>query len=86
LAGLVRSRAIRLESLPGRYARSRWPDLLLTLLATDLLVRLFSNRTPLLLPLRWLALSLLARFQGLRSLCLGVMSAGPGQPLRTSPQ
>ena len=86
LAGLVRSGAIRLESLPGRYARSRWPDLLLTLLATDLLVRLFSNRTPLLLPLRWLALSLLARFQGLRSLCLGVMSAGPGQPLRTSPQ
>ena len=86
LASRVRAGSISLRSLPGRYERRRWPDLLLTLLATDLLVRLFSNRWPPLLPLRWLALALLARYPGLRRLCLAVMSAGPGQTLSISPQ
>lgn len=86
LACRVTDGAIPIDSLPGRYARRRWPDLLLTLLATDLLVRFFSNRSALLLPLRCLALSLLAASHGLRRLCLGVMSVGPGQVLLRSPQ
>ncbi len=59
------------------YGRRRWPDLLLTLLATDLLVRLFSNRHPLLLPLRRLAVEALVRFRWSRSLALRAMSLGP---------
>jgi 2-octaprenyl-6-methoxyphenol hydroxylase len=70
---------------PGRlgaaYGRRRWPDLLLTLLATDLLVRLFSNRQPLLLPVRRLALALLAGSEPVRRLALGVMTHGPCSPL-----
>jgi 2-octaprenyl-6-methoxyphenol hydroxylase len=70
---------------PGRlgaaYGRRRWPDLLLTLLATDLLVRLFSNRQPLLLPVRRLALALLAGSEPVRRLALGVMTHGPCRPL-----
>ena len=64
--------------LGAAYGRRRWPDLLLTLLATDLLVRIFSNRSPWLLPLRGLALTLLARFRRLRRLTLAVMSTGVG--------
>ena len=69
--------------LGAAYGRRRWPDLLLTLLATDLLVRIFSNRSPWLLPLRGLALTLLARFRRLRRLALAMMSSGVGaiQPL-----
>ena len=58
------------------------PDLLLTLVATDLLVRVFSNRSPLLLPLRRLALLLLARLAPLRRLSLAAMTQGPCQLLR----
>jgi 2-octaprenyl-6-methoxyphenol hydroxylase len=68
------------------YALRRWPDLILTLLATDLLVRVFSNRLPVLLPLRRLALLGLARLSLLRRLVLGVMTDGPlpgGRPLDT---
>jgi 2-octaprenyl-6-methoxyphenol hydroxylase len=67
--------------LAAAYGRGRWPDLLLTLLATDLLVRLFSNRNPLLLPLRRLALGLLSGSEPLRRLALGVMTHGPCRPL-----
>ena len=70
------------ERLPAAYGRRRWPDLLLTLLATDLLVRLFSNRSPLLLPIRHLALLLLARLPPLRQLALAAMTHGPCQLLR----
>jgi len=63
--------------LGAAYGRRRWPDLLLTLLVTDLLVRIFSNRSPVLLPLRRLALGLLGRFQPLRRLALAVMTSGP---------
>jgi len=66
---------------PGRlgaaYGRRRWPDVLLTLALTDLLVRLFSNRQPLLLPLRALALTGLRRSAGLRRLALVPMTLGP---------
>ena len=61
----------------ARYARRRWLDILLVLLATDALVRLFSNRQPLLLPLRQLALTLLGRWPLLRRLSLQAMSEGP---------
>ncbi len=63
--------------LPAAYARRRWPDLLLTLLATDLLVRLFSNRQPVLLPLRSLAFLVLARSGWCRALALRAMTQGP---------
>ncbi|MCP9928443.1 FAD-dependent monooxygenase [Cyanobium sp. CH-040] len=69
------------DRLPAAYAWRRWPDLLLTLLATDLLMRLFSNRAPLLLPLRRLGLILLAAAAPLRRLSLGVMTLGPCRPL-----
>jgi 2-octaprenyl-6-methoxyphenol hydroxylase len=72
---------LRPARLGAAYARRRWPDLLLTLLATDLLVRLFSNRQPLLLPLRRLALALLAGSEPVRRLALGVMTHGPCRPL-----
>lgn len=80
LAGLVAAGRLRPEQLPGRYARRRWPDLLLTLLATDLLVRVFSNRAALLLPLRRLGIGLLRAGAPLRRLSLGVMTVGPTRP------
>ena len=76
LARRVRAGRLAVERLPAAYARRRWPDLLLTLLATDALVRLFSNRSPLLLPLRRLALALLGQLAPLRRLSLVVMTDG----------
>jgi 2-octaprenyl-6-methoxyphenol hydroxylase len=80
LAGRVAAGRLQPSQLPGRYARRRWPDLLLTLLATDLLVRLFSNRSGLVLPLRRVGLSLLRAGAPLRRLSLGVMTQGPTCP------
>ncbi|MBE9171984.1 FAD-dependent monooxygenase [Cyanobium sp. LEGE 06143] len=71
---------LRPERLPAAYGRRRWPDLLLTLAATDLLMRLFSNRARLLLPLRRLGLAGLASLAPLRRLSLGAMTHGPCQP------
>jgi 2-octaprenyl-6-methoxyphenol hydroxylase len=68
--------------LPSLYARRRWPDLLLILVATDALVKLFSNRHPLLVPLRRVGLGLLARSRLLRRLSLAVMTDGPAGLLR----
>ena len=62
------------------YGRRRRPDVLLTLGFTDLLVRLFSNHQPLLLPLRALALTGLRRSAALRRLALGPMTLGPWPP------
>ena len=81
LAARAAAGRLRASRLAGAYGRRRWPDLLLTLLATDLLVRLFSNRQPLLLPLRRLALFALAGSAPLRRLALGVMTHGPCRPL-----
>jgi 2-octaprenyl-6-methoxyphenol hydroxylase len=74
---------------PGRlgaaYGRRRWPDVLLTLALTDLLVRLFSNRQPMLLPLRALALTGLRHSAVLRWLALVPMTMGPwSAPFRAS--
>ena len=82
LARRVRAGRLAATRLPAAYARRRWPALLLTLVATDLLVRVFSNRSPLLLPLRRLALLLLARLAPLRRLSLAAMTQGPCQLLR----
>jgi 2-octaprenyl-6-methoxyphenol hydroxylase len=62
--------------LGAAYGRRRWPDVVLVLLITDLLVRLHSNRHPLLLPLRRLALTALAASLPLRRLVLGLMTDG----------
>ena len=77
LALRVQQGRLPASRLPRLYARRRWLDIALVLLATDALVRLFSNRQPLLLPLRHLALALLQRFRGLRALSLSAMSDGP---------
>jgi 2-octaprenyl-6-methoxyphenol hydroxylase len=81
LAARAAAGRLRPSRLAAAYGRRRWPDLLLTLLATDLLVRLFSNRQPLLLPLRRLALFALAGSAPLRRLALGMMTHGPCRPL-----
>ncbi|MEB3169238.1 MAG: FAD-dependent monooxygenase [Synechococcaceae cyanobacterium] len=77
LAARVAAGRLAARQLPARYARSRWVDIALVLLVTDALVWLFSNRQPLLLPLRRLALLLLARFRSLRRLSLSAMTDGP---------
>jgi 2-octaprenyl-6-methoxyphenol hydroxylase len=77
LAGQVQAGRLPSRQLPGRYAARRWLDIALVLLATDALVRLFSNRQPLLLPLRRLGLALLAQAPWLRALSLSAMSDGP---------
>jgi 2-octaprenyl-6-methoxyphenol hydroxylase len=61
----------------GVYGRRRRPDLLLTLLATDLLTRTFSNRLRLLAPLRRLGLVLLVNVPWLRRAVLATMTHGP---------
>jgi 2-octaprenyl-6-methoxyphenol hydroxylase len=70
---------LAVERIPAAYGLRRWPDLLLTLAATDLLVRLFSNRAPALLLLRKGAIELLARLPLLRRLSLAAMTHGPCQ-------
>ena len=77
LARRVRGGQLSIAELPRQYSARRWPDVLLTLAATDLLVRLFSNRLPLLLPLRRTALRLLTHVPLLRRLSLVVMTQGP---------
>ncbi|MEX0587817.1 MAG: FAD-dependent monooxygenase [Cyanobium sp.] len=82
LARRVKAGRLAVERLPAAYGRSRWPDLLLTLVATDLLVRVFSNRSLLLMPLRRLALVLLGHLAPLRKISLAAMTQGPCQLLR----
>jgi 2-octaprenyl-6-methoxyphenol hydroxylase len=76
LATRAASGSLPPHRLAAAYGRRRWPDLVLVLMATDLLVRLHSNRHPLLLPLRSVALTLLAASHPLRRLVLGVMTDG----------
>ena len=73
------------QTIAQRYSVSRWLDVLQVGLATDLLVRLFSNRNPLLLPLRKIALGLLSAFPAMRQLSLRAMSDGPMQLWRPLP-
>jgi 2-octaprenyl-6-methoxyphenol hydroxylase len=80
LAVRAREGRLPLARLGSAYAFGRWADLCLTLLITDALVRLFSNRHRLLLPPRRLALHLTGRSALLRRCLLSVMSNGPCQP------
>ncbi|MEB3260347.1 MAG: FAD-dependent monooxygenase [Cyanobacteriota bacterium] len=80
LARRARAGRLPLERLPAAYARRRWLDVVLTLAITDALVRLFSNRHPLLLALRRPAVLALGRAPWLRRCLLGVMTNGPCQP------
>ncbi|MEB3335702.1 MAG: FAD-dependent monooxygenase [Cyanobacteriota bacterium] len=84
LAQRVRSGRLPPHRLPASYARRRWPDLCLTLLITDGLVRIFSNRHPWMVALRAPAVLLLARIPALRRCLLGVMTNGPCQPFQTA--
>ena len=77
LAARAAAGRLRPSALPRASGWGRLPDLLAILLATDALVRLFSNRHPLLLPLRRLALAALARMAWLRRLSLAAMTDGP---------
>ena len=65
------------RSKARRYASRRLVDVVLVSLATDLLVRLFSNRQPTLLPLRSAALLLLEKLALFRRLSLRAMTNGP---------
>lgn len=65
------------RSIGTAYGRRRRPDLLLTLLATDLLTRTFSNRLRPLAPLRTLGLALLEGAPWLRRRVLATMTHGP---------
>ena len=80
LAQRVAAGRLPLARLPAAYGRRRWLDLIATLAFTDLLVRLFSNRSPLLLALRGLILGLLARGAVLRRLSLIAMTDGLALP------
>lgn len=82
LAQRVVAGRLPVAQLPRRYGRGRWLDVVLVLAATDALVRLFSNRQPLLLPVRHLGLALLARSSRLRNWALRAMSDGPCRLLR----
>lgn len=81
LLDLTQSKRVR-GSLPsnlgGLYTWRRLPDLISVLLSTDLLIRLFSNRQPLLLPLRFVIIKLLAHTRWVRRVSLSAMTDGPG--------
>ena len=69
-----------------RYGRKRWFDVLAVGIATDLLVRLFSNRLPPLCLIRRVTLKLMARMSLLRRISLRAMTDGPMQLLRPLPE
>ena len=73
-----------LTAIPGRYSRLRLFDLLTVSLATDLLVRLFSNRQSGLLLVRRLGLFMLKHFPLFRRVSLQAMSDGPSTLLQNS--
>ena len=69
-----------------RYGRKRWFDVLAVGIATDLLVRLFSNRLPPLCLIRRVTLKLMTRVSLLRRISLRAMTDGPMQLLRPLPE
>ena len=74
------------EVIARRYGRRRWLDVLAVGIATDLLVRLFSNRLPPLCLLRRITLIVMARMSVLRRISLRAMTDGPMQLLRPLPE
>ena len=86
LTEAVRRGDIAPTSLARRYSRCRRFDLAGVLLATDLLIRFFSNHNPLLMPLRRLALVMLQHVSWIRRLSLSAMTDGPGTWLKPLPK
>lgn len=74
------------RTISRRYGRRRWLDVLSVGVATDLLVRLFSNSHPLLCRLRRLALLILASVALTRRISLRAMTDGPLQLLKPLPE
>ena len=75
-----------LKAVPGRYTRLRFFDLLTVGLATDLLVRLFSNRQSAVLFARRLGLFMLKHSPLFRRVSLQAMSDGPSTLLHNLPK
>ena len=75
-----------LKAVPGCYTRLRFFDLLTVGLATDLLVRLFSNRQSALLLVRRLGLFMLKHSPPFRRVSLQAMSDGPSTLLHSLPK
>ena len=86
LTEAVRRGDMASTSLARRYSRCRRFDLAGVLLATDLLIRFFSNHNPLLMPLRRLALVMLQHVSWIRRLSLSAMTDGPGTWLKPLPK
>ncbi|MEB3177080.1 MAG: FAD-dependent monooxygenase [Synechococcus sp.] len=84
LAAMARRYRHNPRRLVRRYSRRRWLDLLAVLVATDLLVRTFSNRSGLLQPLRRLGIGLLDRHTALRRWSLNLATYGPRGALLTT--
>ncbi|MGC6483799.1 MAG: FAD-dependent monooxygenase [Synechococcus sp.] len=86
LVAMHRDQPSSLHRLVRDYGRCRLPDLVLIVLSTDALLRLFSNRFWPLLPLRTSALWLMQRLPVLRRVCLQAMSDGPMTVVQPLPQ
>ena len=72
----MRFRGTNLAVMLRRYQRRRWLDLICTMVATDALVRIFSNQQPLLRWLRCRLLQLLRSSATLRKLSLKMANGG----------
>ena len=75
-----------LKNIPSRYTKLRFLDLLIVGFATDLLVRLFSNRQSGLLIVRRVGISALKLWPFFRRLSLQAMTDGPGTFLSRLPK
>ena len=77
LAALAQQPTLQARQLVRRYGRRRWLDLIAVMIATDGLIRLFSNRHRWLMPLRRLGIGLLDSIPPLRRLSLNLATYGP---------
>ena len=83
LAELARQPELQARQLVRRYGRRRWLDLIAVMIATDGLIRLFSNGHRLLLPIRRFGIGLLDGIPALRRLSLNLATYGPAGMLLT---
>jgi len=77
------NQSLQARQLVRRYGRRRWLDLIAVMIATDGLIRLFSNRHCLLLPIRRFGIALLDGIPALRRLSLNLATYGPAGMLLT---
>ena len=83
LAELAQQPELGARQLVQRYGRRRWLDLIAVMIATDGLIRLFSNGHRLLLPIRRFGIALLDGIPALRRLSLNLATYGPAGMLLT---